>query len=137
MSFADLIGKLGLPAGVALRGSSQIRPRRKAGGQSGTPRRVIGLFARIPTSGANSPGPAQDSQASDQKGRSVPGRPFLMRSIRREFISKRVFECADIAFNFSDSHIHHTTAKKVSTFFCNSPNLSRKSCSRMGVFESP
>jgi len=37
---------------------------------------------KIPTSGANSPDPAQDSQALDQKGRSVPERPFHA-SVRR------------------------------------------------------
>jgi hypothetical protein len=46
-------------------------------GRCGTDTRLNGLSGQNSTSGANSPGPAQDSQASNQKGLPVPGRPFF------------------------------------------------------------
>jgi hypothetical protein len=52
------------------------------------------IFRKQPTSGANSPGPAQDSQASDQKGRWVPGGLFHVRTIVRRTDARSPSESA-------------------------------------------
>ncbi len=58
------------------------RPSQAGSESSGTGGPRNGLSGQNLTSGANSPDPAQDSQASDQKGLPVPGRPFSLLARR-------------------------------------------------------
>ncbi len=65
----------------------QIFPENRAGKimrRCGTDRRLNGLSGQNLTSGANSPDPAQDSQASDQP---VPGRPFSLLARRGSLLA--------------------------------------------------
>src|SRR6266566_3603307 len=67
-------------------------------GSPGTKRCQSGYPAENSTSGANSPGPAQDSQASDQKGLPVPGRPFsLLAMFFTSTLWERVLKGSHIA----------------------------------------
>src|SRR6266536_1802592 len=69
----------------------QIFPENRVGKimrrRCGTDRRLNGLSGQNLTSGANSPDPAQDSQASDQKGLPVPGRPFSLLARRGSLLA--------------------------------------------------
>ncbi len=63
------------------------RPSQAGSESSGTGGPRNGLSGQNLTSGANSPDPAQDSQASDQKGLPVPGRPFSLLARRGSLLA--------------------------------------------------